>query len=393
MEKTKTYNTAKVLHLCFLIIATIVFSSCNRQLASAYKHRTGADTYVQNTQPNITIHNCSMPFDISSGYILISSVVNGTNDTLIFDTGFNGEVLQRKDKQFLNKDSCRVIYVNAHYKSRQRQYIKPILNSYLTNQLMTISDFTVNEYYLEQTCSDLTYSLLGNKPLKNRILTLDFDNQKIGLYDTDSLVDYGGYTKAYAVLDSLTGFFFVYITVDGEKKLMLFDTGAPDNAFTIKEYRYCKDDRVLYGKLFDDLNQSKVKDKLIIGKRNLSIDEANHNITRVSYSEIRRNVLGLAFISQYNWILDYKNARVYYRKAVNSRYNGADTDFDTVKNRVTTVDGKLEVCLNQKEQKRKYKLYKQIESVDGQNVTDSNICHFKQLLNSESWDNHTVKLR
>ncbi|MBP3254048.1 MAG: hypothetical protein J6M30_06040 [Bacteroidales bacterium] len=109
MEKTKTYNTAKVLHLCFLIIATIVFSSCNHRLTSAYKHRTSADTYAQNTQPSIAINNCSIPFDISSGYILISSVVNGTNDTLIFDTGFNGEVLQRKDKQFLNKDSCRVI--------------------------------------------------------------------------------------------------------------------------------------------------------------------------------------------------------------------------------------------------------------------------------------------
>lgn len=100
--------------------------------------------------------------------------------------------------------------------------------------------------------------------------------------------------------------------------------------------------------------------------------------------------LGMKFIRNFNWIIDYKNKKVYYKK------NMQNEDISHYKElseyRVDEVDGKLTITV--KKSDAVHNLKEIIYSVNGELITPQNICEYKKKLNeTKDWDNLNVEIK
>ncbi len=111
-------------------------------------------------------------------------------------------------------------------------------------------------------------------------------------------------------------------------------------------------------------------------------------INKVGYSGALRlddekdNRVGLGFIKGFNWIVDYKKKKIYYKK------NNSALDSNIVQSQYKSkiMDDEI-IVVEVKQNCRKYKVGDKITTVSGIEVNSENICKIQKLIdNSVNWD-------
>ena len=347
------------------------------------------------SKKEVVNYNSKQKFIYKNHGIYLPIIVDGINDTLMFDTGSSfefGEVNYNEP----NKDSCSVLFLKGH-DGRHKMYTDVVPLS-AENQLFKYKNFYKNIVYQEKLpCeSDSSLFMIGNLVYKNKVLTIDFDNNEIGIFDSIGAVSTNGFSIVKSHFSMIAT--YIYIKINGKEYKFLFDTGADCSLlFPIKEYKSfaSNDDIEYYGTKFSGVN-GLVGKGFIYKKETIINDFFNeklrlHNVLFVDGK--KGYEVGINFISNYNWIIDSKNKVVYAQ-----RRNIDDRIIDSIINNYTYrkysvyfVKNKLTINLRKKYDGEKYPYQAVIKSVNGELITDDNKCYYKKLLKtSNDWDTLNV---
>jgi hypothetical protein len=104
------------------------------------------------------------------------------------------------------------------------------------------------------------------------------------------------------------------------------------------------------------------------------------------------NNMGLKAISQYDWIISAKhNGPVVY---VRPHVTDEMPPFDAFRYKFLVTDGKLKIITRPLDGKETYKVGDEIVSVNGEAITEENVCYYYDLLTeSDDWSGIDVKVK
>lgn len=142
--------------------------------------RTAKKMIRISSKKEVVNYNSKQKFIYKNHGIYLPTIVNGVNDTLIFDTGASFEFVEGNSNE-PNKDSCSVVFLKGH-DGRHKMYtdVAPLSAE---NQLFKYKNYYKSIFYQEKLpCeTDSSLFMIGNLVYKNKVLTIDFDNNEIGI--------------------------------------------------------------------------------------------------------------------------------------------------------------------------------------------------------------------
>jgi hypothetical protein len=102
--------------------------------------------------------------------------------------------------------------------------------------------------------------------------------------------------------------------------------------------------------------------------------------------------MGLKAISKYDWIISSRggNLKMYARPHATDVFK----PFEAPAYRVSTADGTLKILNRLIDGNEKYKVGDQIISVNGEKITEENICHYYELLTeNKDWSGFEIRVK
>ena len=104
------------------------------------------------------------------------------------------------------------------------------------------------------------------------------------------------------------------------------------------------------------------------------------------------NTLGIEFIKNYNWIFDFKNSSVYYKRIKNQEKEVFE--IPKIQIQSISINEKLFIGFKTNFYTGKYNINDEIISINNQLITSENICEMQNLLNSTSnWDEFKIEIK
>jgi hypothetical protein len=187
---------------------------------------------------------------------------------------------------------------------------------------------------------------------------------------------------------------FIYLNINGKEYKMNFDTGNTSNlVLPYKEvknfqnfpaYHTFGSTHLTVTGLTDSKNTNYYSD--------VPVSFGNENVKSglIVTENLNLYNVGLSFIKGFDWIIDYKKKKVYYRK------NNIEISVDVpkIEKGVIAQEGKLKFMLLGGEFINKYNIGDEIVSVNGEAITTENICEMQNLLNqTKDWDSLNVLVK
>lgn len=369
--------------LVFLSIVLILINSCK------------AIKLVR--EENLTLHQGYESFEINKNKMLMQSRLNDTLKYFMFDTGATGSVLidssittgidENKMVKFgvLKTPNGKVDKIMASLKL-ENNFIKS------TNKVFAVLPDKINN-----ECDQYFSGIVGldvfdsnDDTVVKRKMLMDFENYRIGItdIDTNSLIE-NGYYKIKSK-HSWKGI-YIFININGLEYPFKLDTGF-SGYFVMpfdKELNFLTEPHITYvggamhtaiGSVALSSEDNFYKDlKLLFEKNPIQFPIIVSNSIQV------QNV-GLGFIKNYNWYIDFKNEEVYIKNL--------KTDFDISqinyqKYVVKIEDNKLIIAVKIKGSE--LSVASVVIAVDNVYINSKNICYYKDLLNKrENWDDLNI---
>lgn len=362
------------------IIFLFVFSGLTS--CTAFKQLTNEDVIVKNKCTDIIIEN-KQP--------LISLEIDNAKSRFLFDTGATRSVLLDSTvvANFVGKKFFSIGSIQSgDGKKTKHRFLTVSLNSELfksENKVLSFLNMPTSK------CSKTKKKYSGILGLdvfvdKNLSMQLDFTNNKVcnlTLSETESLVKEGHYTliKSSCKVNQI----FVFLNIEGKEFKCKLDTGYNGNVIIPNndglEFKNGKKIE-LEGSLYTTASAFTNGKEILYGEMPVTLGSENIE-TKISVSNsIKAQVIGMEFIKGFNWIVDYKNNKVYIKR----NQNKVETDFKKVTYYSKANNEKLVIVIKEKSQ-TKFNLGDQIISVNKNAVTPANICEMQELLNkTEDWN-------
>ena len=377
-------------------IALIMFTSCKSGYIGYVKHQMEVNSddsfsFVDN-KPD------SLPFVLTGGKILFEAEIDGQKDTVMFDSGCTIAMVetvsesQRSDFEFfqtpvktLNRSKLEMATVPVKYSFANCE----IQN---TRSIVLIDDIPYCEK--ELSFKDM-YPIVGTYGLFWNRVKLDFTNSNMRIlrHQHDS-IDLTGYQEVKCKFMFLNRALKIYLTIDGEEHECLFDTGNESGFIFLKDKKRIKENRQ------DDLQYEGSYAMSLSGFAGSQRFCAKHGEdVAMGYYQIKDNVMyvpdisydnvGIGFISRFDWVLDSYHEKVYFKP----RNIGLEQR-NIYPYSLTTINGELKIknrCLSMNP---KFNVGDIIKSVDGEEITKENICHFYELLKeAKDWSAFDIQVK
>ncbi|GEP49826.1 hypothetical protein FNO01nite_04980 [Flavobacterium noncentrifugens] len=179
---------------------------------------------------------------------------------------------------------------------------------------------------------------------------------------------------------------FVFIDIEGKMLKFKLDTGFSGSViipFSDKLQFTNPNYMVLQGSTYNTLSSMTAGTETFYEKMPVDFAgekfEAKINVS----STIKSQNLGIQFMKGYDWIIDFKNNKVYIRRNANI----IDRTFSRrISYYAKAVSSELVIVTKEKSQD-KYNLGDKIISVNGQKVNHENVCEIQEYLNkTEDWN-------
>lgn len=324
---------------------------------------------------------------------MVAGRIEGKNVNLLFDTGasksvlFNFDVLGRES--ILNKCRSGVFIKGPSGKLFVKKYITDsiVFNSFRSlYQPLLLVDNNINHNCNKNYNYD---GLLGIDAFYENDHLLLLDNEKGELkIVVEKNID-------YIPIDCEFGKKSIYIRgkIGNKKYLFLFDTGADMSILINKannEFPVLEEVEMLVSTINNNRNFKSTKtifyelDYINVG----GVKVENPLISCVP--TMNKNLVGYNFIKNYNWIIDFKNKKLYAKKISSSELKPDKINFENFNYKVVGVEDKL-IIVSKKVTEKKHSLGDEIISVNNEKITPENICDMQKKLN-ETNDWETLKI-
>ena len=364
---------------------------------------------MQKKEKTTYYYDKKFPFVFEKESIFIPCKINDTTHLVFYNTDGS-----KFNINFVEHISGNAEFPKTHKTIRGRTGTKGVTEKKGLNYYTIESDFFNFTQYVGRLISVSNDSLIPkcmSENSKNRfhigtdafpkwedVMCLSFSDTSIMLLDSLGQYDTTGFTVVQSDFKCVG--LAVNLMVDSIEYEFFFCTDNKD-FLTIPLYdiNYKKSDKwnyiyanPLYEKhkkesdvpinyIKQDGANNPIIDTSIVQQTNtLTFDNLDFIGGTIYYQKTQRPIMGMAFISQFDWIIDYYRGKIYAKKITDTQY---DTIIRTNLHRVDVLNHTLQITLLPVGE-TEYQLFSIIDSVNGEKINAENICQMKYLLNKEN---------
>lgn len=138
----------------------------------------------------------------------------------------------------------------------------------------------------------------------------------------------------------------------------------------------------------------KTSEMSIVKDNNISmIDFSGIKSDIIYLKELPNNLMGLSFIKNFNWIIDKKAGKMYFKPISGKQLISQIISRKPIL--VASYQNKLKIIfLKKQEAASKYKIGDEIISINNEPITSENLCEMQNLLNTtENWDKLNIQIK
>ncbi len=320
----------------------------------------------------ITLKNNRVSFDMDENRVIIYDNVN-----FILDIGAPNILFNTRVNNFAVIDS---IFIGKMHKSNGKSIKnKMVILDSINTVLFEGKKMVFRVINKDRNCYNIN-GLLGSELFENSIAELNFENNYI--QKLDSLNSKQKKTYKELIVSDFDGYyFFIELKIDDKIFKLKLDTGSPyDILMKKKDFELIKKNAEIqyyFFKTEQDL------DTLFVSNHKITLEDKKENHKIISNNFLKRNLLGIDFMKNYNWILNFKTGQVFV-KQINDNNDSFLPD-----NKVVLENDQL-IYYQTNDSTSIVNLGKKILSVNGTLIEKNNLCYFKKYLNSTNWKNNTI---
>lgn len=361
----------------------------------------------------ISLHSCSLlrmigdqefekvsdtlDLTLKNNRLTIPVTLNDSKTSLFFDTGSDAPFLY--DVGVLNNKipEKKSTFGNvSNFGNELEFYYTPLkIETELFKSDNTIFA-VIPDFYTVNECSksEVTGGFYG-KYFKDKILNINFEKKKLYILDSLENTSYIEIESKFFNLAQVQ----IKLNVNGKSEWFHFDTGN-----TLYPLLLTKNSKIIDGLKYDFATKSD-RLSMLTKKANKTFYYKDvttkfgdkklnyYAVTNDGTKKYKYNNVGIQFLKNYNWIIDYKNEKVYYESFKNPESNFKEVSINQL-NKVAVEEGKLVVIQTLiHTEKPNYKLGDQVISVNETSITSKNICSYLKLLNDSDWNTLSIETR
>ena len=326
----------------------------------------------------------TIPFVMNGGQMLFKAEINGKPDTLMYDSGVNSlmVMMYTPSTQPEGMKFYRHRVTGADKKSKVKATTLPVMigTSRVNNSGFAFAVLNPEPPLCEKrTISD--HHLLGSEGFNIGHYLLDFTHREIVFISYVESIDTTGFVPIKCAMKRNA--LWVYPRINGVEYECIFDTGNGNAGFLLKDEKRVgspkENDLVYEGSYGNAIGGRTNKQRFVRAQQEAFSIVGAEKETEITYvKDLPFNNMGLKAISQYDWIVSAKrNGPVVY-----VRPHAVDEVKPSVMFRYKLIadDGKLKILSRLIDGNEKFKVGDQIVSVNGEIITEENICHYYDLL-------------
>ena len=357
---------------------------------------------IVNDDPNFSINSAydTIHFVVSKrNQMLLKAEINGETDTVMYDSGVNSFAMLMYTPS--TKPEGMKFYSNRVSGADKRSKIK------VTTLPVTIkTDMVVSEglgfanlgpeppiCQREEALS--AHNIIGFQGLNLIRYMIDFTNNQMYEIPDSLSIDTTEFIpiKCKLYRDVL----WVYPRINGVEYECIFDTGNGAAAFGLQDEQRVDNpgekDSVFEGSYGQAVGGYTDKQTFVwANQERLSMAGADKETEVLYVKSMPYNNMGLKAISKYDWIISTRggNLKMYARPHVTDVVK----PFEAPAYRVSTADGTLKILTRLIDGNEKFKVGDQIISVNGEKITEENICHYYDLLTeNKDWSEFEIRVK
>ena len=357
------------------------------------------------------IFNDNQSYSINSAYdtihfvvsnrnqMLLKAEINGKSDTVMYDSGVNLFALlmytpstKPEGMKFYNN---RVSGVDKRSKIKMTTLPVTIKTNMVVSEGLGFANLGPEPPICQREEALSAHNIIGFQGLNLVRYMIDFtDNQMYEIPDSLS-IDTTEFIpiKCKLYRDVL----WVYPRINGVEYECIFDTGNGAAAFLLQDEQRVdspgEKDYVFEGSFGQAIGGHTDKQTFVYASHeNLSLAGVDKDTEVLYVKSVSNNNMGLKAISKYDWIISTRggNLKMYARPHATDVFK----PFEAPAYRVSTADGTLKILNRLIDGKEKFKVGDQIISVNGEKITEENICYYYDLLTeSKDWSGVEIRVK
>ena len=357
------------------------------------------------------IFNDNQSYSINSAYdtihfvvskrnqMLLKAEINGKSDTVMYDTGVNSFALlmytpstKPEGMKFYNN---RVSGADKRSKIKMTTLPVTIKTNMVVSEGLGFANLGPEPPICQREEALSAHNIIGFQGLNLVRYMIDFtDNQMYEIPDSLS-IDTTEFIpiKCKLYRDVL----WVYPRINGVEYECIFDTGNSAAAFLLQDEQRVgnplENDYVFEGSFGQAIGGHTDKQTFVYASHeNLSLAGVDKDTEVLYVKSVSNNNMGLKAISKYDWIISTRggNLKMY------ARPHSTDVvkPFEAPAYRVSTADGTLKILNRLIDGKEKFKVGDQIISVNGEKITEENICYYYDMLTeNKDWSGFEIEVK
>ena len=331
--------------------------------------------------------------------MLLKAEINGKSDTVMYDSGVNSFALLMYTPS--TKPDGMKFYSNRVTGADKRSKIKvttlpvTIKTDMVVSEGVGFANLGPEPPVCQKESSLSAHNIIGFQGLNLIRYMVDFTNNQMYEIPDSLSIDTTEFIpiKCKLYRDVL----WVYPQINGVEYECIFDTGNGAAAFLLQdEHRVgnpLEKDFVFEGSYGQAIGGHTDKQTFVLAdQERLSLASVDKETEVMYVKSLAHNNMGLKAISKYDWIISNldSNLRMYARPHATDVVK----PFEASAYRVSTADGTLKILTRLINGNEKFKVGDQIISVNGEKITEENICHYYDLLTeSKDWSELEIRVK
>jgi hypothetical protein len=340
-----------------------------------------------------TIH-----FVFNGRHMVFKAEVNGEPDTMIYDSGVNSLMVMMYTPTTRPEGMkfYRHRVTGADKKSSIKSTTLPvnigtsmINNTGIGFAVLNPEPSICEKYPISK------HHLLGSESFNIGHYMMDFTHREIRFIKYSESIDTTGFVPIKCAVKRNA--LWVYPQIDGVEYECIFDTGNGNTGFLLKDEQRVKnpqmDDFVYEGSYGNAIGGQTNKQRFVRAPQETFSFGGAEKETEITYvKDLPYNNMGLKAISQYDWIISASAyvPKVYVRPNVTDEVE----PFDFPRYKLIVADGKLKISSRLLDGKEVFKVGDRIVSVNGEEITEENICYYYDLLTENTdWSGFEIRVK
>ena len=357
------------------------------------------------------IFNDNSSFRINSAYdtihfvvskrnqMLLKAEINGKSDTVMYDSGVNSFALLMYTPS--TKPEGMKFYNNRVSGADKRSKIKvttlpvTIKTDMVVSEGVGFANLGPEPPVCQKESSLSVHNIIGFQGLNLIRYKIDFANNMMYELPDSLIIDTTEFIPIKCKYEM--NVLWVYPRINGVEYECIFDTGNGAAAFLLQDEQRVdspgEKDYVFEGSFGQAIGGHTDKQTFVYASHeNLSLAGVDKDTEVLYVKSLAHNNMGLKAISKYDWIISSRGGKL--RMYARPHTTDVVKPFEAPAYRVSTADGILKILNRLIDGNEKYKVGDQIISVNGEKITEENICHYYDLLTeNKDWSGFEIRVK